>query len=134
MKTFQTRFNSRTDTMLSVARGITIAVNRILVLLWSVVLCISIQLFMEVLFVSELPFVLNSLVSTHIVCARLSAMQDLAWVLRIFAQNPKNIVFLARIPYPPGLEFLMEDLGSSGLRLLRIPPPPRNENCSGLWI
>ena len=40
------------------------------------------------------------LVSTHIVCERLSAMQDLAWVLRICAQNSKNTLFLADQEYP----------------------------------
>ena len=67
----------------------------------------------------------NVLVSTHIVCERLSVMQDLAWVGRFCAQNSKNTP-------PPRLEILMEDLGNLGLRLPRIPP--ENENCSGLWI
>ena len=70
--------------------------------------------------------------STHIVCERLSVMQDLAWVLRICAQNPQNTLFLASQEYsPPGLELLMEDLVTSGLRLPRIPPhPPPDWNFS----
>ena len=67
------------------------------------------------------------LVSTHIVCERLSVMQELAWVRGSCAQNPKFTLFL--VNPPPQLELLMDDLGSLGLRLPRIPP---NENWSGL--
>ena len=41
------------------------------------------------------------LVSTHIVCERLSVMQDLAWVRRFCAQNLKNTLFLANQEYTP---------------------------------
>ena len=97
----------------------------------------------------------TSLVSTFIVCKRLSVMQDPAWVRRFCAQNPKNIIFLGNQKYPlpapaprigtswlvedfrevwvwgcqeyphPVLELLMEDLGSLSQRLPRIHPIPR---------
>ena len=70
-------------------------------------------------------------------------MQDRAWVLRICAQNPRNTLFLANQEYPlspqdwnfswrtwefrsqvgqeypPGLELIMGDLGSLGVRLVK---------------
>ena len=64
------------------------------------------------------------LVSTHIVSKRLSAMQDLAWVLRICAQNFKNTLFLADQEYPR-LELLFEDLVSLDLRLVKNTPSHR---------
>ena len=55
------------------------------------------------------------LVSKHIVCKRLSVMQQLAWVRRFCAQ--KNFtLFLVNQEYPPGLELLME-------KVAKNPPP-----------
>ena len=53
-----------------------------------------------------------------------AVMQDLAWVRRFRAQNPKNSLFLANqeYPHPPELEFLMEGSVTSGLRLPKITP------------
>ena len=55
-------------------------------------------------------------------CKRLSAIQDLAWVLRICAQNSEKTLFLADQAYPR-LELLLEDLVSLGLRLVKNTPP-----------
>ena len=104
---------------------------------------------------------LPSLVSIHIVFERLYVMQDLACVRGFCAQNSKNTLFLAsqeylppppptiglshgglsnfrseaakNTPAPPGLELLMENLATLGVRLPRIPPPPPDWNCAGVW-
>ena len=79
------------------------------------------------------------LVSTHVVCWRLTAMTDSRLGLENF------LLILPRIPYswqrtpPPrtGLELLMEDLESLGMRLPRIPPFPRKwkfDQDLGLWV
>ena len=93
------------------------------------------------------PWEICLLVSTHIVCVRLSAMQEQVWVRRLCAQNAKNTLFLASQEYPPptppltpppGLELLMEDLRSLSLKLVKniphpSPPPSENENLVGTW-
>ena len=77
-------------------------------------------------------FCLDLLVSPHIVCEGLSAMQDLEFVLKI-----SRILYSWQIMNTPpphahththahtGLELYMEDLGSLDLRLPRITPPPQ---------
>ena len=55
-------------------------------------------------------------------------MQEQVWVRRFCSQNPKNTLFFAskEPPLPPGLELLIEDLRSSGLKLVKNTP--QNEN------
>ena len=66
------------------------------------------------------------LVSTHLVCERLSVMLDLAWVRRFGTSHGGLSNFKSKAakntPPTPRLELLMGDLASLGLRLLRIPP------------
>ena len=59
-------------------------------------------------------------------------MQDLAWAWRIFGSFcqdypivgfAKNTLFLAKTPPPQGLELLMDDLESPGLKLVKNTPP-----------
>ena len=72
----------------------------------------------------------NLLVSTHIVCERLSVMQDLAWVRKFCAQNPKNTLFLARTSLG-GLSKFGSEVGQEYL------PPPNKwkllDLCAGSW-
>ena len=61
--------------------------------------------------------------STHIVCERLSAMQELARLREFFAHFGQNTLFLPRQASPfPGLELPMEDPESLGLRPAESPP------------
>ena len=62
-------------------------------------------------------------------------MQELAWVLRICAQNLKFTLFSVNknTPHPPELELLMKDLGSLDLRLPRIPSLPSLDLCTWSW-
>ena len=77
---------------------------------------------------------LMSLVSSHVVCQRLSAMQEqvrLPEFLVHFANNANS--WLAKnTPRPPKMKS-WPGLGTLSFELPRIPPPPPNENLVRTW-
>ena len=76
------------------------------------------------------------LVSTYVVCERLSVMHEPAGVVEILVQILQNTVILKysfRIPPLPKMK-IVRDLGTFTFQFQNTPPPsPENENCQRSW-
>ena len=74
------------------------------------------------------------LVSTYVVCERLSVMHEPAGVVEILVQILQNTPILKysfRIPPPPSKMKIVRDLGTLTFQFQNTPPP--NENCQRSW-
>ena len=74
------------------------------------------------------------LVSTYIVCERLSVMHEPAGVVENLVQILQFTPILQyRIPPPPPEMKIVRNLGTLTFQLQNTPPPPGNENCQKSW-
>ena len=73
------------------------------------------------------------LVSTYVVCERLSVMHEPAVVVEILVQILQNTLYSEKqfqnTPPPPKVKILRDSKSES----FRIPPPPENWNLARSW-
>ena len=70
-----------------------------------------------------------SLVSTYVVCERLSVMHEPAGVVQILPEYPYSELGTEYLPFPK-----MKIVRESKSESFRIPPPHQNENCQRVQI